>query len=196
MERGLRTTTRFNTRQITTIGMLSAISIVLGVTGLGFIPIPPVKATIMHIPVIIGAILEGPVVGAMVGLIFGIFSIVQAITTPTPVSFIFLNPLVSVLPRVLIALTSYYTYKAIKTNFKVLNMSVAAAIGSLTNTCGVLGMIYLLYLEPYAKVLHLSTSAAQKGIITIGATNGIPEAIISTIITVSVVTAVNKIRRK
>lgn len=196
MERGLRTTPRFNTRQITTIGMLSAISIVLGVTGLGFIPIPPVKATIMHIPVIIGAILEGPVVGAMVGLIFGIFSIVQAITTPTPVSFIFLNPLVSVLPRILIALTSYYTYKAIKTNFKVLNMSVAAAIGSLTNTCGVLGMIYLLYLEPYAKTLHLSTSAAQKGIITIGATNGIPEAIISTIITVSVVTAVNKIRRK
>jgi uncharacterized membrane protein len=195
MERGLRTT-RFNTRQMAIVGMLSAISIILGVTGLGFIPIPPIKATIMHIPVIIGAILEGPVVGCMVGLIFGIFSMVQSIMAPTPVSFMFLNPLVAVLPRILIGLTSYYTYRAIKTNFNVLNMSVAAAIGSLTNTCGVLGMIYLIYLGPYAKTLHLSVSAAKKGIIAIGITNGIPEAIISTIITVAVVTAVNKVRHK
>ncbi len=195
MERGLRTA-RFNTRQMAIVGMLSAISIVLGVTGLGFIPIPPIKATIMHVPVIIGAILEGPVVGCMVGLIFGIFSIIQSITAPTPVSFVFLNPIVSVLPRVLIALTSYYTYKAIKTNFKVFNMSVAAAIGSLTNTCGVLGMIYLIYLGPYANTLHLSISAAKKGIATVALMNGIPEAIISTIITVAVVTAVNKIRHK
>lgn len=196
MERRLKTSIRFNTRQITVIGMLSAISIILGATGLGFIPIPPVKATIMHVPVIIGAILEGPVVGAMVGLIFGIFSIIQAITTPTPVSFVFLNPLVSVLPRVLIAFTSYYTYKAIKTNFKSLNMSAAAAIGSITNTAGVLGMIYLIYLGPYAKALNISAGAAKKGIVAVGLTNGMPEAILSVVITVAVVTAINKIRHK
>lgn len=196
MEKGLRTSSRIRTRQITVIGMLSAISIMLGVTGLGFIPIPPVKATIMHVPVIIGAMLEGPVVGATVGLIFGIFSMIQAITTPTPVSFVFMNPLVSVLPRVLIAFTTYYTYKAIKTNFKALNMIVATAVGSLTNTIGVLGMIYLIYLGPYAKALHISVSAAKKGIVAVGVTNGIPETILSVIITVAIVTAVNKIRRK
>ena len=196
MEKGLRTSSKIRTRQMTVIGMLSAISIILGITGLGFIPIPPVKATIMHIPVIIGAMLEGPVVGLMVGLIFGIFSMIQSITTPTPLSFMFMNPLVSVLPRILIGLTTYYTLKIMKTNFKSLNMIVAAAIGSLTNTIGVLGMIYLIYLGPYAKVLHLSTSAAKKGIIAIGITNGIPETILSVIITVAVVSAVNKVRRK
>lgn len=196
MEKGLRAGTKFKTRQLTVIGMLSAISIVLGVTGLGFIPIPPVKATILHVPVIIGAILEGPVVGAMVGLIFGIFSVVQAITTPTPVSFIFMNPLVAVVPRVLIGLTAYYTYKTMKTNIKSLNIMIAAAVGSITNTVGVLGMIYLIYLEPYAKVLHLSVSAAKKGIVAVGAANGVPEAILSVIITAAVVGAVNKIRRK
>jgi uncharacterized membrane protein len=196
MERGLRTSSRIGTRQITVIGMLSAISIILGVTGLGFIPIPPVKATIMHVPVIIGAMLEGPVVGVMVGLIFGIFSMIQSITTPTPVSFIFMNPLVAVLPRILIGLTTYYTYKIMKTNVKTINMVVAAAIGSLTNTIGVLGMIFLLYLEPYAKVLHLSVSAAKKGIVAVGLTNGIPETILSVIITVAVVSSVNKIRHK
>ena len=56
MERNFKT--NFSVRQITMVGMLSAISIFLGLTGLGFIPIPPVKATIMHIPVIIGAIVE------------------------------------------------------------------------------------------------------------------------------------------
>jgi uncharacterized membrane protein len=67
---------KFNTRQIAVIGMLSAISIVLGASGIGFIPLPMAKATIMHIPVIIGAILEGPVIGLVAGLIFGIFSII------------------------------------------------------------------------------------------------------------------------
>jgi len=196
MEKGLKTSLRFGTRQITVIGMLSAISIILGVTGLGFIPIPPVKATIMHVPVIIGAMLEGPVVGVAVGLIFGIFSIIQSITAPTPVSFVFMNPLVSVLPRILIGLTTYYAYKMMKTNVKTINMVVAAAIGSLTNTIGVLGMIFLLYLEPYAKVLHLSTSAAKSGIVAVGITNGIPETILSVIITVAVVASINKIRRK
>lgn len=196
MEKGLRTSSRIGTRQITVIGMLSAISIVLGVTGLGFIPIPPVKATIMHVPVIIGAMLEGPIVGVSVGLIFGIFSVIQSITTPTPVSFVFMNPLVSVLPRILIGVTTYYTYKMMKTNIKTINMVAAAAIGSLTNTIGVLGMIFLLYLEPYAKVLHLSLSAAKKGILAVGITNGIPEAILSAVITVAVVASIDKIRHK
>ena len=80
---------RFGTRQIAVIGMLSAVSILLGSTGFGFIPLPMAKATIMQIPVIIGTILEGPVVGISVGLIFGVFSIFQNITNPNILSFAF-----------------------------------------------------------------------------------------------------------
>ncbi len=58
--------------------MLSGISIFLGLTGLGFINIPPVKATIMHIPVIIGAIIEGPIVGGLIGLVFWIIFYVSS----------------------------------------------------------------------------------------------------------------------
>ena len=68
----------------------------------------------MHIPVIIGAIMEGPLVGGLIGLIFGLFSIFQAATNPTPVSFVFLNPIVSVLPRVLIGIVTYYAYRFAK----------------------------------------------------------------------------------
>ncbi|HLS52656.1 MAG TPA: ECF transporter S component, partial [Tissierellaceae bacterium] len=104
----------FTIRKMVLVGMLGAISIVLGMTPLGFIPIGPTRATIMHIPVIIGAITAGPLVGGLVGLIFGLFSIFQAITNPTPVSFVFLNPLVSVLPRILIGLVTYYIYEGLK----------------------------------------------------------------------------------
>ena len=102
---------KLDIRKLAIIGMLGAISAVLGMTPLGFIPIGPTRATTMHIPVIIAAIMEGPVVGGLVGLIFGMFSMYQAVANPTPVSFVFLNPLVSIIPRVLIGIFSYYVYK-------------------------------------------------------------------------------------
>ena len=104
----------FNVRKMAIIGVLGAISAVLGMTPLGFIPVGPTRATIMHIPVIIVAIMEGPVVGALVGLIFGLFSIFNAISNPTAVSVVFLNPMVSVVPRILIGLVTYYVYSALK----------------------------------------------------------------------------------
>lgn len=186
---------KFGTRQITVIGMLSAISIILGVTGIGFIPIPPVKATIMHIPVIIGAILEGPLVGAMIGLIFGIFSVIQSITTPTVLSFAFMNPLVSVLPRVLIGVAAYYLYNLPFIKNKVIKVGIGAAVGSLTNTFGVLGMMYLFYAVRYAKAVGISTAAAGKTILAVAITNGIPEAIIAVAITIPVVFATNKLKK-
>lgn len=103
-----------NVRRMVIIAIFGAITIVLGMTPLGFIPVGPTRATIMHIPVIIAAIVEGPLVGGVVGLLFGLFSIFQAITNPTPVSIVFYNPIVSVLPRVLIGITSYYAYVGVK----------------------------------------------------------------------------------
>lgn len=186
---------RFGTRQITVIGMLSSISIILGATRLGFIPIPPATATIMHLPVIIGAILEGPAVGAMIGLIFGVFSIIQAVTAPNILSFAFINPMVSVLPRVLIGITSYYIYKAVFVKNEALKIGIGAAIGSITNTVGVLGMIYLLYVTRFAEVKGISSAAAAKTIFGIAVVNGLPEAALAVLITIPVVLAINKIRK-
>lgn len=196
MEMGKKPTFSYhlNTRQIAVIGMLSSISIVLGITGYGFIPLPIARATIMHIPVIIGAILEGPVVGMLVGFIFGVFSIFQNLANPNLLSFAFINPLVSVLPRVLIGLTSYYCYTLVAGRAKALGIGLGAAIGSITNTFGVLGMIYLLYAARYAEVKGISAATSAKVIFGIAFTNGLPEAIIAVIITVPVVIAI--MRRK
>lgn len=183
------------TRQLAVVGMLSSICIILGLTGYGFIPLPTAKATIMHIPVVIGAILEGPVVGMLIGLMFGLFSIFQNMTAPNILSFAFLNPLVSVVPRVLIGVTAYYTYKIIKTDNQILRIGAGAAVGALTNTVGVMGMIYLLYAAEFAKARGIDPQTVLKVVYGVATMNGIPEAIISVIITVPIVMAIKRIRR-
>lgn len=183
-------------RQMTMIGMLSAVSIFLGLTGLGFIPIPPVKATIMHIPVIIGAIVEGPVVGSLVGLVFGLFSMYQNFTAPGPTSFIFWNPIIALVPRILIGITAYYVYTFLKHKIKnkSICIGVAAICATLVNTIGVLSLTYVFYLEKYSNALGINSSTAGAAIAAVGITNGIPEAIISGVISVPVVIAILKIK--
>ncbi|WP_353094375.1 ECF transporter S component [Tissierella praeacuta] len=243
----------FSVRKMTIIGVLGAVSVVLGMTPLGFIPIGPTRATIMHIPVIIGAIMEGPVVGGFIGLIFGLFSIFQAMTNPTPVSFVFLNPLVSVLPRVLIGVVSSYVYTILRklgksktktilyfiwlvivgylsygiysnikntgsiwvtiinvflialtliiayfaqteVNGKALDTIIVSAVGTLTNTMGVLLMIYLFYAERFVEAIGGDISSARQVIFGIGLVNGIPETIVAIIIVTSVVGALKSKR--
>lgn len=182
-----------NTRQLAIVGLLSGISILLSMTPLGFIPIPPINATIMHIPVVIGAILEGPVVGALIGLIFGVTSFAKAFATPTPLSFIFWNPIISIGVRILIGVVSAYVYKLLGKG-KV-SVVISALAGSLTNTVGVMGLIYLFYVSRYAETLGISLDAAKAGIIGVVVTSGIPEAILCSMVTLAVVTAVRKSRR-
>ena len=188
---------KFSVRQITMIGMLSSISIFLGITGLGFIPIPPVKATIMHLPVIIGAIVEGPLVGAFVGLVFGLFSMYQEITTMIPTGFMFLNPIIAIIPRILIGVTAYYIYIFLKNKFKKkgIIIGIASLCATLVNTIGVLGLTYIIYAEKYSHLVGLNPSEAGIALAAIGVTNGIPEAIISALICVPIILTVQKIRK-
>ena len=186
-----------NVRKMSIISVLSAISIMLSMTPLGFIPIGPTNATIMHIPVIIGAIVEGPMVGMTVGLIFGLTSLIRNLTMPTITSFAFINPLVSVLPRVLIGIVAYYVYKlAIKiTKNSFVSGWITGFIGSLVNTVGVLGMVYLLYGARYAVALDKSAASAKTLLLTLATTSGIPEAILGGFV-VSAVAVVLKKRKK
>lgn len=105
---------KLETKNLTTVGILGAIVIMLGLTPLGFIPLGVLTITSLHIPVIIAGILEGPVVGGLVGLIFGFFSLFNAMTRPTPISFVFYNPLISIMPRILIGIVTGLIYRALK----------------------------------------------------------------------------------
>ena len=108
--------TSFTTRKLVVTAVLGALTIVLSVTPIGgYIPVGPTMATILHVPVIIAAILEGPLVGGLVGLIFGGFSCGRAWVAPmVPTDYFFRNPLVSIVPRVLIGIVAYFVYVGLK----------------------------------------------------------------------------------
>lgn len=124
------------TRKFLVTAILAAISVFLGITRLGFIPVPNVAgdATIMHVPAILGAVLEGPVVGILVGAFFGLFSLLNA-NNP-----IFADPLVSIFPRLFIGLAAYLAFNCFKRFSLYLAWIAAGLIGSLTNTVLVLSL--------------------------------------------------------
>ena len=165
-----------STRKIVVTAVLAAISILLGVTQLGLIPVPNLSghATIMHVPVIIGSVLEGSVVGSLIGGIFGIFSFIDA-TSP-----VFKNPIVAIVPRVLIGITAYYTYAMLKSLNEYGALVASAVVGSLTNTVFVLGLAGLFGLIPWTAMPAIIPQA-------------IAEMIIAAIITVAVVGAWKRI---
>ncbi len=186
----------FSAQRLATIGLLAAITVVLGMTPLGFIQLPTIKATTMQIPVVIGAILEGPVVGAILGFIFGIFSLFQNITTPSALSFALINPLVSVLPRIFVGVLSYYGYRLFRKRNRYIAVGTGAAIGSLVNTGGVMGMIYLLYVGQFAAQKGIDPSAAGGVIASVCLINGSIEAVFAIIISIPIIMAVLKIKQK
>ncbi len=162
-----------NVRQIVIAGILGGIAIFLGYTRLGFIPVPNLagSATIMHVPAILGGALEGPVVGTIVGGIFGIFSFIQA-----EVPF-FRDPLVSILPRLFIGIVAWVVFVGLRSRSVDVAAAAAGVIGSLANTVGVLGMAVLLGYLPLAAIVPIVPQA-------------IAEAILAAVVTVVVVRGV------
>ena len=148
-------------RQIVIAGILGGIAIFLGATQLGFIPVPNVsgRATILHIPAIVGGALEGPVVGALAGLIFGIFSWLDPIVPPLR------NPLVSILPRIPIGIVSWLVFVSLRRTSVDLASVVAGLFGSFTNTVGVVGMAVLLNYFPPAVFLVVLPQAIAEAVL-------------------------------
>ena len=160
-------------RSIVITGILAAISILLGASRIGYIPVPTPTgdATIMHVPVIIGAILEGPVVGTLVGLIFGITSWLQAGGTP-----MFSDPMVSIVPRLFIGVAAYYSYAALRKSNEYAALIVSSIVGTLTNTILVVGVLVW---KEYLPLEFVPTLTLQV----------LAEVVIAVIITVAVVAA-------
>lgn len=101
---------RSNIQDLTLASVFAAIILVMTfVPQIGYITVGTVALTLIHIPVLIGAFLLPKRYGLMLALFFGLGSLIRAATTPTgPLDPAFVNPLVSVLPRLLFALAAIY----------------------------------------------------------------------------------------
>jgi len=183
---------KVNVKDLTILGMLSGIIILLAFTPIGLIPLGPVSASTIHIPVIVGAILLGPKRGIALGAVMGSVSFIKALSAPGWIDQLFRNPLVSILPRIFIGIAAYYMYVWAKKLFKkdMTAYIVGSIIGSLTNTVLTLGAIVIavsfIFPDKLQEVSLLAT--------TLVSTSGIVEAIVTGLIVPPIVYALKKLK--
>lgn len=129
-------------RNIAIAGALGALTILFGFTRLGLIPwFSGASITILHVPVILATILAGLGVGETVGFIFGLTSLVVAATQGVGTDLYFVNPMVSVLPRLCIAPVVYLIYKGLRRIRwcpEIVAAGIVAFIGTMVNSALVL----------------------------------------------------------
>lgn len=202
-------TKKHDTKWMVSVALMAAIVVVLANTPLGLIPLPITKATTVHIPVILGAILLGPTAGAILGGVFGICSMISNTMTPALTSFAFSPFLsttgiagalkaiwVSVGCRILIGLVAGWLWmvlKKIKTR-QMVWLAVTGFVGSMVNTISVMGSIYFLFAEQYAQAKEVAVSAIWGLILGTVTVSGIPEAIIAAILVSVIGKALLKLR--
>lgn len=179
-----------NPRNLTFLGVMLAVTIILDSTPLGAVPVGTVSATITHIPTIITGIILGPLAGLIMGTSLGVVSMIHALTRPvTILDPLFVNPLISVLPRMFIGITSYYAYAGLTKLFKkhligqFVSTLIAGAVGSLTNTGLVFLMLYLIYAKEVVEKIGMAFKAI---LILIFTTNAIAEAAVAALITAAI----------
>lgn len=191
------------TKNLTLLSLFIAIEILMvTVPFLGFIPIGPLRATTLHIPVIIAGIVLGKEQGGIIGFVFGLCSLIMNTISPVPSSFVFspfisgsfLSALLAIVPRVCIGYIAGLIYELIKDKNDIIAMSIGAFIGSMTNTILVMGGIYVLFGSSYAKILEMSIDELFPYIIGIVTTQGLLEAIVGTIIAVLVSKVLIKVK--
>ena len=197
-------TRKHDTSWMVSVALMAAIVVVLANTPLGMIQLPIVKATTVHIPVIIGAILLGPTAGAILGLVFGVCSLISNTMAPTLLSFAF-SPFmsttgipgaikaiwISVGCRVLIGVAAGWLWillKKIRWN-QIVSLVITGFVGSMVNTVTVMGSIYLLFAKQYAEAKEVAVTAVWGLVMGTVIASGIPEAIAAAVL-VAVVTKV------
>lgn len=128
---------------------LAIIILMTFVPYLGYIQIGPISFTLVHIPVLIGSALFGWKRGLLYGLFFGLGSLIKATTLPGTIDFLFVNPLVSVLPRLIFGLASGGLFSLLRHFQKLLNKGIILLISSLLltilHTFLVLSILWLIY---------------------------------------------------
>ena len=178
------------------MAIFAALIVVLAFTPfIGYIPLGFTRATIIHIPVIMGSLMLGPKRGAALGGVFGLTSFINNTINPTLTSFVFTpfyslgeysggigSLIICFVPRILIGVVPFYVYRLVKKLSKNNGVSsvglIAAGLsGALTNTLLVMNLIFVFFRN------DITVKAVYGFILSIIGINGIPEAIVAAVIT-------------
>ncbi len=158
MNTSAKTISHEKLRELVLTAILSALIIVMTVVPYtGYITVGVVEITTLHIVVALGACFLGWKYGAVLGGVWGVTCMIRAFTNPLWV--MFTNPLISVVPRILVGLVGGLVFAAMKKTRapQFVDAMVAAIAATLTNTVLVLSAIYIFggMFESYAAFFEL-----------------------------------------
>lgn len=190
---------KFNTSKLTFLGVMLSLTIVFVV----LTALPTMSASMalfIFIPTIVTSITQGPKMGAILGFSAGTITLFRALLAPaSPLDYLFINPLVAILPRIFIGVVPYYVYIGLKKLLKSESVSllIAGASGALVNTGLVILALYIIYCD---KIVAVSTefgigdtfAAFALFLVT---TSCLLESSVAGIATLSVVKVYNKVKK-
>lgn len=195
-------TRKHDTHWMVGVALMAAIVVVLANTPLGLIPLPMIKATTTHIPVILGAVLFGPLAGGILGAVFGICSMISNTVTPALLSFAFSPFLaasaagavkavwVSVGCRAMIGIVAGWLWLGLKKlgTKDLIALPIVGFVGSMTNTVFVMGSIYFLLRPEYAEAMGVAVDAVFGLVMGVITGSSVLEALVALVL----VTAIGK----
>lgn len=192
--------------------LFAAILLLMAFTPLGLIDLPLIKATILHVPVVIGAVVLGPKRGAGLGALFGLVSLWKNTMAPSLLSFAF-SPFVPLpgqvkgsmwalviclVPRILTGVVPYYVFAGLahltrgKAWSRTAGFVLAGASGAIVNTALVMGTMGLVLGDAFAAAQNISRDLVSAGILSIVLANGVPEAIAAAVLCGAVCTGLDR----
>ena len=198
-----KNTGKINTRFLVELAVLIAIELLLEVTGLGYLKTGPLEFTLMLVPVIVGAIVLGPLAGAILGGVFGLTSFWQCFGKSLfGVTLMGISPfrtfLVCMVPRVLMGLGCALVFKLLKGMKKTsLRCGISGLCGALFNTILFMGFLVALFgNSDYIRgfIDQFGNGNIFKFVVAFVGLQGLAEAVICCIVGASVSYALLKIR--
>lgn len=204
------------TYQMVLTALFAAIIILMAfIPFLGYINLVVIKATMIHVPVIIGSIILGPKRGGFLGFVFGCTSLINNTINPSLLSFAFspfysmgetsgnfFSLIICFVPRILVGVVPYFVYIGIKKLCKNksggdwLALPLAGIVGAATNTLLVMNLIYVCFSQQFAAAKQIAVSAVYNAIVGIIFANGIPEAIVAAILVTAIAKALLQVERR
>ena len=187
------------TSKLTFLGVMLSLTIVF--VALTALPTTSASmALLIFLPTIITSIILGPKSGMVMGFSAGLATLLRALLAPaSPLDYLFLNPLVAILPRIFIGVVPYYVFKFFKKLIKsnTVSLLIAGVSGALTNTGLVILMLYVVYKADIVRLsteFGLGTTFAAFAIFLIS-TSALIESSVEGISTAAVVNVYEKINK-
>ena len=195
--------TKLTTSQITVLGLMAAVFLLMAYTPLGYLNIGPLAITFNVIPVAISAIVLGPAGGAAAGSIFGLTSFLQCVgvggTSAMGAMLFSINPVFAFIqrfvPRLLDGLLLGYIFKGMrkKTNIYV-SCAVTGFFSAFLNTVFFMAALVLLF----GNTEYVQEMIGGRNVIVFICTfvgiNAVCEMLSSTVLTGAIGTALSRAR--